>query len=103
MTPSMRRTIRSRGLLTVVLSLSAAALFVAVAVPHYHGTWSASHPESTCRACRIQESFAATPAAPVLAAAPPAPVDVCSFRPSPAPRAGVAFRSVSPRAPPALS
>ncbi len=51
-----------------VVGACVAALLTAVAVPHRHDHTNASHPPTTCRACKIQESFAATlPTAPVEA------------------------------------
>lgn len=49
-------------LISVALSTVAAALFVAVAIPHHHndGTPS-SHRAESCRACKIQEGFSAAP------------------------------------------
>ncbi|GEM_PF-3986757 len=87
---------------TWLIGLSALAL-VAIALPHHHGASSLAHPDSACRACRIQEGFAATPAAPSAVVAQPRVIAAYRPRPVQAPRVTVFFRLSPPRAPPASS
>lgn len=49
-----------------VVSASVIALLTAVAVPHQHDHATASHPTSACRACNIQDGYAATPPTSVV-------------------------------------
>ncbi len=99
----MKHSANVQRFTTLIAGVSAIALFFAVAAPHSHEHSSVSHQASTCRACRIQEGFAATPATPAVAATAPAFTTVCSLRPSDAPRVALVLRPSSPRAPPVSS
>ena len=100
---TMNGSTRSQRFNAVIAGVSALALLLSVAIPHHHESSSVSHPASTCRACRIQESFAATTPVPALCAAQPVVVVVDSLRPSDAPHVDLILRVASPRAPPVLS
>ena len=85
------------------LAVAAAVLLLTLGLPHQHDHGAASHPTQSCRACRIQEAGAATPAeAPetsltlVLVARLPA-------RRTAQPQRAVVFLASGPRAPPVLS
>jgi hypothetical protein len=90
----------SRFLVGVV----AAALLAAVAVPHVHADGDgAHHPQTTCRACKLQDGFTAkAPSAPAVPLAAPTVVASLQIAQS-AVIASPALCSASPRAPPALS
>jgi len=85
-----------------VLGVTAAALFLAVAIPHYHDG-AAAHPTKTCRACKIQDGFSATPPSTQPAVVQPVLFQVAHGSTADASRAGVLIVSLAPRAPPVLS
>ncbi len=89
--------------LAVALSFSAAALLIAVGLPHQHDGSAATHPAQSCRACKIQDGFAAAPSshhASPLSALPAARTPQNASR---IPHADVTVRPFAPRAPPAFS
>ena len=56
----MKRSPWVQRLVSVALGAAAAALFVAVAIPHHHNDGApSSHRAESCRACKIQEGFSA--------------------------------------------
>jgi len=87
----------------VLAGLSALTLVLAIVLPHHHDRSAGSHPESTCRACRIQEGFTATPVTTPVVSVQPLLVVSTLRGPSQAPRVHVVLRYASPRAPPTLS
>ncbi|MBI4343050.1 MAG: hypothetical protein HY599_06755 [Candidatus Omnitrophica bacterium] len=93
-----------RRLLAPVLALGTAAVLLAVGLPHRHShNASASHPAQSCRVCKVQETFSATPPSAAIRHALPMPVVCWALTPSPAFHASAVLSSASPRAPPVLS
>lgn len=89
--------------MSVVLSLSAVALFVAVAIPHDHSQAAHSHPARSCRVCKLQDGFSATPPATLVIQALQATVFSPVLRSKESPRAVPVLARASPRAPPRLA
>ncbi len=87
----------------VVLSLSAVALFAAVAIPHDHDQAAHSHPAQSCRACKLQEGFSAAPTATSVIRPVQAHVFSPVLRSKESPRAVPVLEYASPRAPPRLA
>ena len=94
-----------RRIVAAALSLSAAALVLAAALPHDHGpSASSSHPPSSCRVCKLHETLSsATPVAPSAAADRLVVVALAQLPALEAPCLGVADRLHTPRAPPFAS
>ena len=84
----------------VALGLCAVVLFVAVAMPHRHDDASVSHKASSCRACKLQEGFVATPPPAALAALPTPAIEYAVVRTAQSHRGGTILRVFAPRAPP---
>jgi len=87
----------------VLITLSAAALLFAVAVPHSHDGTSASHPQHACRACKIQDGFSATPASPAPLSEAVLPAARRATEVRTAPCASATLLPPPSRAPPARS
>jgi hypothetical protein len=100
----MRRMTRATRLTSVLLSVSAAALLIAAALPHsHHEQRASSHAAQSCRLCRISDSLSAAPPRVSLVLPVPAVV-VLTLRPQDAaPGQRLAVCRFSPRAPPACS
>ena len=92
-----------RRAIGVLASVLAAALLT-VGLPHQHDhTSSASHPAQSCRICRVQESFSATPPSSALQHLLAVSAVFRAVTPQTVVSTATVDRSTGPRAPPALS
>lgn len=98
----MKHMGRTRRTVQVLLGISVIAL-LAASFPHTHEKSRASDLKQSCQACKLQDSFSATPTVSALTHALPPPVTVQVLPPAESPRVALVISSSSPRAPPALS
>src|SRR3989338_3683718 len=89
---AMKRSPWFHRLTILLASVTTLALFLTVSAPHSHDTSSISHQASTCRACRIQEGFVATPSTPAVVAHQPILVTRYFRGPFESPRATLVLR-----------